>query len=310
LGPLLFIIYVNDIYKAVDYSKLILFADDTNVIVSSDSIDDLQAKAESDLKLLSKWFSLNKLSLNASKTKCILFQTAQSSARNNTDFALKLNGTLIEQVESTKFLGVTIDKTLCWKEHINNTAKTIAKTIGVMGRLKHVLPKHILKTLYSALVQPHLQYGMVSWCNISKSNINRLFILQKKALRIIEGNRFRDHTEPLFKKAGILKLHDLHNMKVIGVIERFYKHKATPFLSYLLRTIATGISARTNNFSMPPIRLDIERQLILYKIPKLYNALPMHLKHGVSRKSFKSHVINQYSEMGCEIKNCFVCASK
>ena len=118
----------------------------------------------------------------------------------------------IECVDSFNFLGITIDKHVNWVAHTNKVASRISRTTGVLNRLKNILPIYILKTIYTSLIMCYLNYGILVWGH----NLNRLIILQKRAVRIISCNKYIAHTEPIFKRLNLLKLEDifkLHQLK-------------------------------------------------------------------------------------------------
>ena len=149
LGPLLFLIYVNDIINSSKILNFIMFADDTTVIASHKNIGELINILNLELINVSSWFKCNKLSLNISKTNCMHFQSTHSNADAFIDYDIKIDGLTLEQKDNTKFLGVTIDKYLSWNQHIANITSQIAKAICILYRLKHILPPKSL--LYNAL---------------------------------------------------------------------------------------------------------------------------------------------------------------
>ena len=182
LGPLLFNIYVNDIQSSIKHSKHILFADDTTLYITGDSIASLFKFMNEDLREISNWFKANKLSLNAKKTKFIVFTGKQ---RNLHGLILKIDDEIISEVECTKFLGVYIDKQLKWEMHIKYVEKKLASALYVFNSLKHYLPTAHLTTLYYTLVDPHINYGCLVWGNTIKKFLHKIYIFQKNAIRII-----------------------------------------------------------------------------------------------------------------------------
>ena len=178
LGPLLFIIYMNDITSVSKNSSLVLFADDTNIFFSSNNKQLLEKTVNTELTLYSDWFAANKLSLNISKTNYMAFNMNKS----NYDFNITINNQPITVAENVKFLGVYIDPNLTWHCHISHLCSQVAKGVGIIGRLKYILPKNVLRTIYLTLVYPHLTYCATIWSNTTKANLNKLIILQKRAI--------------------------------------------------------------------------------------------------------------------------------
>ena len=125
--------------------------------------------------------------------------------------SLYLRGTVLNKVESTKFLGVHIDGNLSWTKHVDILCTKISKNVGVMNRLKFFLSKTTLLTLYNSLILPYLNYAILAWGN-STSQCNKLLLLQKRAVRILSRTSYRSHTNPLFAELNILKMDDLFNL--------------------------------------------------------------------------------------------------
>ena len=147
LGPLLFIIYINDIYKSSLRGNFILFADDTNVLYHGSNLKEVEKITNEELEKIQNWLNSNKLFLNVNKTKFLLFHPKLSN--EDTKIDISINQSKIERVHDIKFLGVHLDDKLNWKQHINEKAKQISKTTGVLNKIKHTLPKHICKTIYN-----------------------------------------------------------------------------------------------------------------------------------------------------------------
>ena len=153
LGPLLFILYVNDITNASNVLDFLLFADDTTIVYSHKDINSKTDVVNKELNEVSNWFKANKLSVNASKTNYMVLGTPHmTSLKTCENFNIVLDNTVLERVKCTKFLGVLIDECLTWKNHIDCISKTISRNTGVMNKLKFIIPSRILKTLYYTLI--------------------------------------------------------------------------------------------------------------------------------------------------------------
>ena len=144
-----------------------------------------------------KWLCLNKLSLNISKTKFIIFHT--SNKENTYIPIIEINNLKIDRVGKFNFLGVILDENLNWKDHINKISTKISRVTGILCKMKHSMPPFILKTIYNSLIVPHLTYGILVW----GSNTSYLFKLQKKTIRTITKSKYNEHTEPLFKMLNL-----------------------------------------------------------------------------------------------------------
>ena len=212
LGPLLFIIYTNDLPACLNLTKSILFADDTTVYLSSKNQKYLYTTMNGQLQKLTDWFRANRLSLNISKTNYMLFTNQKHQP--DTNINLQLSDSNIQRTNCAKFLGLYIDEKLKWDEHINITKKKISKSFFAINKVKYILPKKQLSTLYYSLVYPYLTYGIILWGATCHVHLSKLSIMQKKSIRIITGSHYRAHTSPIFKCLRFLKLEDLYKLQV------------------------------------------------------------------------------------------------
>ena len=176
LGPLLFLIYVNDLPMCSKFLKFILFADDTNIFFSDKSIDYCFEIFNTELINISEWFKANKLSLNLkTKTGYIVFGKGKKYSKN----VLPIDDTVITRVVSTKFVGVIISEDLKWKEHTNVVSNKVSKSIGVLNKIKYVLPVSVLSILYCTLILPCYQYCNIVCASDYPTNLHKLYMVQK-----------------------------------------------------------------------------------------------------------------------------------
>ena len=159
LGPLLFSIYINDLIKLTNKFKYLMYADDTTLYFN---LEDFNSETMNDdinscLDEINVWLKLNKLTVNVSKTKFMVFHKRRDVPKLN----LSLNNINIESVSHFTFLGIILDTALSWKYHINMIAIKISKVIGILHKLKYIFPKNILLTIYKSLILPHLNYGLL-----------------------------------------------------------------------------------------------------------------------------------------------------
>ena len=179
LGPLLFNIYINDIQFSTDFLNFIKYADDTNLFYPMvQNVDSVVINNE--LEKVLDWLTVNMLSVNVKKTKCMLFRNVGRNI-NSIIPEIKLKNITVERVEYFNFLGVTLDQHLNWKAHMDNVAIKISKYNGLLCKFKHFFPFTILYTLYNSLILTHLTYAILAWGNNSKSTY--LFKIQKKVIR-------------------------------------------------------------------------------------------------------------------------------
>ena len=182
LGPLLFLIFCNDIFLHLESCKCILFADDTTLYYSHKNIDYLKWCIEQDLKIIADWFRANKLTLNIVKSDCILF-----GARASSNLKLELDGELLPFVKSTKFLGVWIDENLTWTKHVTELTVKLKRGQKLLQLSRNFLSPHALQNLYYAQFHSHLSYGIITWGNmISKGLLTTLQKLQNTCLSYLK----------------------------------------------------------------------------------------------------------------------------
>ena len=160
--------------------KMVVFADDTNIFCSGGNLQELLEKVTFELTKLKRWFDINKLSLNLSKTKFMIFSNYKLDNQVN----IQVDGVEIERVSENKFLGVIIDDKINWKSHIKYIHNKLARSISVLNKAKHLLNFKSLRMLYCSLVLPYMNYCTEVWGNTYKSSLNAITILQKRAIRI------------------------------------------------------------------------------------------------------------------------------
>ena len=207
LGPLLFLLYINDLHKSVIYSNAYHFADDTNLLVISKSQKQLQKHMNIDLKLLFKWLIANKISLNCSKTELVIFHNKKKS--NNFVYRFLINGHKLIPTSNLKYLGVTIDEKLSGEQHCKILTGKLNRANGMLCKIRHFVTSVELKSIYEAIFSSHLRYGCQVWGLEATTQVQRIGKLQNKALRIINFQKFNIPSDPLYAQDRILKLCDL-----------------------------------------------------------------------------------------------------
>ena len=298
LGPLLFIIYINDFYKSSDVLSFILFADDSNLFYSHANPITLFSTVNLELKRVVEWVKANKLSLNILKTNFMIF----SNTLRHLPGDILLDNTPLNRVTSTKFLGLMIDDKLKWNIHIQNISKTVSRNIGVMNKLRHFFPKSTLFTLYFSLILPYLNYGIMAWGNANKYLTDKMFILQKKIIRIIHNAPVRSHTDNLFYNSNILKFPDLF---LFQTGQFMYKLNINELPNILINmftknnAIHNYPTRQSLRFHLPRTRtLFAQKKTISFYGPKYWNSLSHDIINSVSLNCFKiklkKHILESY----------------
>ena len=287
LGPLLFIVYINDFSRSSDVLSFILFADDSNVFFSHNNPNTLVHTVNSELKQVTQWIRANKLSLNLQKTKYMLFSNTLEALPIDIIF----DDTPLEKVSHIKFLGIIVDSKLSWKLHIDNICKTISRNIGIINRLKFHIPVSSMLMLYSSLILPYLNYGILAWGNTYQCFLDRLLLLQKRSLRTICNSAFRSHTDSLFFNNKILKINDLFQFQ-LGQFMYNYNNNSLPHIFHTMfpknQSFHNYPTRRSNEFHLPLLRTLLAQNTFIYTGPKFWNSLDSNIKDAPSLNSFKS----------------------
>ena len=291
LGPLLFLIYINDLPLSSSKLTFYLFADDTNIYCESESLTQLLSVVNKELKKVKTWLDVNKLSLNIDKTNFIIFRSPQHSFSEIV--CIKFGKFPIKQTSYVKFLGVLLDENLSWKYHLTELSKKLARTCGIFFKVRHVLPINILILLYNSLFSPFLQYGILVWGLTFESYINPVFLLQKRVIRAIAFEHFTSSTTPLFSDLKILKLRDLFKLKLLTfVYECVNKISPSCFHSFfdLVESVHqhhTRQVAKNHIFLTQKNTLQYGLRSVRYYGAKCWNEIPVGIKISPSAISFR-----------------------
>ena len=202
LGPKLFSIFINDMPNVLQYSKIVMYADDTSIYTEGDNLSDIRNKLQIDINNIIHWLEINRMVMNYEKTKCMVIGTHGRLSRvmqsNESSLNIICNNHTIEEVRSFECLGVIIDNELLWKDHVSKVSKKVSQKIGILRRLKAYVNENTLLTLYNSMVLPILDYCCIVWGNRFKEDTERLNKLQKRAARIILNADFLTPSDTLF----------------------------------------------------------------------------------------------------------------
>ena len=209
LGPLLFLLYVNDLPNASSVLSFIQFADDTSLFIKGKSLHDMSTLMNEQLTIVTEWLKINKLSLNISKTKYMIM-TSRGKKYNDNTCEILIDGKVIDCVSEFRFLGIVIDNYLTWKSHIAHVCNKVSKLIGIFFKTRKILDTDTLVMLYNTLVKPYFTYCIIIWGNSFKSYLHRVEVLQKKLLRILTFSLYNAHTQPLFRRWKIMEFNQLY----------------------------------------------------------------------------------------------------
>lgn len=276
LGPILFLIYVNDLTTCVPSNDFILFADDTTAVTRSKLLSILLDNMKDTQSKLTNWFAANKLSLNSSKTESVIF-----TLRDTEDWT---------NPQSARFLGVHLDPKLTWETHVIQLSKSLSTNIFVIRNLSGLVTKPVLKTVYHALIQSRLSYAILAWGHAPSAD--RIFGLQRKAVRIIDGLGYREDCKRSFIESRILTFPCLFILECLVYVKNNRDQ-------YETHNNVHNYGTRNNaSIYLEYHRVYKSRTSISYFGPKFFNLLPSHIK-SLQTKIFKNK-IKEYL-----LKKCF-----
>ena len=206
LGPLLFLIYINDLNIAIKFSKTHHFADDTNLLFADKSLKKIQKFVNLDLKLLCCWLKANKISLNASKTELIVFRDPRRKSGH--ELKIKIDGKKLVPSKFVKYLGILIDCHLTWNVHTVELKTKLSRAVGMLSKIRHYVKIETLINIYYGIFSSLMRYGSQIWGQLN-SAVKKIQVIQNKAIRIMNFTSNRAPSSPLFRKCNILKLCDI-----------------------------------------------------------------------------------------------------
>ena len=288
LGPILFLLYINDLPECSQYFSPKLFADDSNFFHAfpHNTVD--ITEANENFQHIVNWCSANKLTINQDKTNYVLISPHQRLF--NKTGQIDVNSCRINEVDYVSYLGVNIDHHLSWKFHIKKVCSHISPKIGIFSKLRHFVPKHILILLFNTLILPHISYCLEVWGSTYPTTLLPLHKLLKKLVRIITFSTPYTPSEPLFRELRILNIYEQFNYQ-IGIfihdlIHGKLPHKFTDYFSYASHQYYTR-SVASSQLLTPKRTLRLGQFSFSYHGAKYWNSLPANIKNLQSRSQFK-----------------------
>ena len=282
LGPLLFLIYINDLSHMVNNTSMYLYADDT-VLLSTDScINTCTENMQRDLIIIAKWCQSNKLSLNIKKTKCMLFGSRVRLKRTRQP-KLYINNTLVDFVHQYKYLGVILDSHLTFNKHLNNIIKITAHKINLLSKIRQYLTEFASITIYKTMILPYFDCGDILFINSSKKQLNKLDHLQKRAIKICLKLGQNIPEEMLLRDAKVAKLNDRREAHLLN-----YMYKKKDCIELLdIKKVNTRARAAPLFKTIIPKCEKYKHSVFYYGAIK-WNSLPVKTRNIGTYNSFKS----------------------
>jgi hypothetical protein len=297
LGPILFLLYINDL-PLNSLLNDFLFADDTTLLASGPDLPELNEFVNFEFHKICTYFRQNKLALHPAKTQFALFSNSRDARDCNISIFVNNNNQgsndpslciPIERVQNSsnipavKFFCLYFDTELNFKYHIKTICTRVSRALYMLRTCKNFLSEKSLKTLYYSMIHCHLVYGNQIWGCANDSLITELYRKQKAAVRIISNSSYRAHTEPIFKQFNILPLPSLIEFFKLQFMQRFIQGHLPPsfnnvwFTNETRRNETVSMSLRnSDDFFIPVSRLKCYENMPLYSFPKAWSLLTDH----------------------------------
>ena len=289
LGPLLFLLYINDISESSSILKNFLFADDTTVYYSDETNPDTEKLLNRELAAVSVWLAANKLSLNVKKSNFLHFHHGK---HKKPTINLELNGTAVEEKEVTKYLGVFIDNKLSWKSHIEHVRTKLARGNGMISKIRYYVNDQCLLNLFYSFIQSHINYNLLNWSSTCTSFLKPIELKLKAAIRLVSfGGRY-EHTGPLFLKNRILPLAEMIKYRrgsfLWGVCGGYVREPLSDIF------VCNNYNPLRFNLSNPSCSSD--KNKVVYSCVKYWNSIPSSIRGASTLNSFnekhKNHLLS------------------
>ena len=300
VGPILFLIFVNDLSCFLPHGRLLSYADDTQILDSAPSnpndLQGLKFRAEENVKSLQHWFSVNSLKMNADKTCFILLGTPKSIERTS-EFALQVNDSYIRPQKKIKMLGVLLDQTLSWEPHISSIIRRTNAILISLYKVRPHLSSEILKILVQSHVLPHLQYCSSVWGGAHNCHLDRLQKVIHFAARLVAGLRRYDHVTPALGALGWPSIRDMVARRdAVNVYRALHVPSAPDSLRDMFRPrsavserLTRATAAGTAVLELPRFRLAVARRLFPYRAAVSWNVLPRRVTDSASQLQLQQH---------------------
>ena len=293
LGPLLFLIHVNDLHHQIQKSNLIMYADDTVLLFSDKSEAEIEKAINHDAKMLHNWLCSNGLILNPKqgKTEFMMFGTAGKRSKITHQTKITIDSKDISNTNSYKYLGIHLDMSLTLNDHVQKISKKALSRLGLLLRIRPILTTHAAVDLYKAMVQPVMTYCSIAFATLSETNETRFRKIEKRALKIIFGAQHKMHRV----------WRSFASMRSIQCADFVFKclNGTAPevFHNYFMK-LEHGKATRRDgtDLRMPKVRTESGKRGIYYSGTKIFNDLPLHLKtekyYINFKKALKEHFID------------------
>ena len=305
LGPLLFIIFINDLCLHCE-NNLDMYADDSTIHAQRRSTGELETTLNRDLENVGNWCDENKMAINSTKTHSMLVTTWQKLIHlDKKELDLEYKGTVLGKSTSEKVLGLIIDKHINWNEHVKLIHKKVSAKLAIFRKIKNHLPIKYRKLYYSAFVLPHLDYCSTVWSTTSEHNALLLLRLQKRAARLILDKPLRTSSQAMFKELRWMPLQDRIKYRDMVMVYKARHQQIPQYITSMFDTVQNHHSAYTraavhNHLYRNQFSLEMTRKSFKFRSIPMWNNLPRHIKEAQTLTEFKKLYTDDFFGSGLQ----------
>ena len=292
LGPLLFLLYVNDIQYAIEQTSCRLFADDTAIVLHHRDLKTLINIAEMNMLKLQEWFTLNRLDLSIEKSNFMLFHNRNKKGHENIQ-KLKIGTKFITRTKFIKYIGLTIDENLTWENHINDICCSLTKFFSIFYNIRHIINPHIARCIYYACIYSKIKYGIEIYGSASKTRLQKLQTLQNKLLRVLCNKDRMYNTNELYTELNLLEVHDIFKVSILSFVHNCVNGKPIAIFQNYYQTREDIHSHNTRNktyLQIPTARTELGRTTSHNIGARLWNTIESDLKSIKNQHSFRRKI--------------------
>ena len=295
LGPIIFLMSINDLPLQETLSDIAIFADDATESACGEDIEEIETKLQRKANTIEKWATANKMVVNGDKTKGMLM-TSQQKLRTltNSDLNIKVSGKTIEQVDSEQLLGVKIDYSLTWDDQVKQVRKKVLYKLSLLRKIKQYLPVSVRKLYHNYYVKPHLDYCSTVWGHTTDKNLDKIYKLQKQSARLILDKDYSTPTVELLKELNWITFAETIKSREATLVYKTLNNSAPSYMSEMFQYV--------KDVGRPDLRSTTENKLyipkahhksIRYSAPRTWNNISNEVRQSSSLSQFKREYLSK-----------------
>ena len=295
LGPVLFILFTNDLPQHIPYGKIVLYADDAQFLDTDlpHKYLELKTRIETSLAIALRWYTQNRLKLNPSKTEMIIFK---SRRLNHPEFSITIGDSKITPVTSVKILGVTLDANMTWEKHVSTVVQRCYCTLIALARMRRRVPRDVRQLLVEALVFPHIRYCIAVWGSCTATQLKRIQKCVNFGARIVADLAYRDRVSATLKDLCWHRVETLITERDLHLVYKLIHDVNAPVSIRELLTDRSDVSCRTTRathnreLELTRVRTEFARRSFMCRAVRAWNQLPASVRDSPDFRTFKASV--------------------